>query len=164
MHKRKHIRLRGFDYRSADSYFITICTKDFECAFGEIRNGLMSLSELGNRAALNIQEIPVLRQNTFIDEFVVMPNHLHLVLSITKTNPTRYVESAFAKPIANSVSIIINRYKGSVKKWANDNGYKSFEWQPRFYDHIIRSQESYDKIIAYIQDNPRRWNEDRYRL
>lgn len=164
MHQRKHIRLRGFDYRSVDSYFITICVKNFDYVFGEVRSGIMRLSELGNQAALNIQQIPILRDKIVVDEFVVMPNHVHLILTILKESNEPYHEPAFAKPMANSVSIIINRYKGSVKGWANENGYTHFEWQPRFYDHIIRNQESYEKIAQYIRDNPRRWDEDRYRM
>lgn len=71
-------------------------------------------------------------------------------------------ERQFSKLISGSVSAIINQYKASVKRWCNKNGEEYFQWQSRFYDHIIRSEEDYYKISNYILNNPAKWQEDKY--
>ena len=68
----------------------------------------------------------------------------------------------FSKPIAGSVSVIIQQYKSSVTRWCNKNNHKCFKWQSRFYDHIIRNDESYQNISDYIINNPAKWKEDKY--
>ena len=68
----------------------------------------------------------------------------------------------FSKPIAGSVSVIIQQYKSSVMRWCNKNNHKYFKWQSRFYDHIIRNDESYQSISDYIIDNPAKWEEDKF--
>ncbi len=163
--KRKHIRLSGFDYSSAAAYFITICVKNKENLFGEIRNGVMGLSEIGNIACLYLQRITTLRKYIELDEYVVMPNHIHFILVIKESDKQYDLGSlkanAFAQPIAGSVSVIVNQYKGAVKKWCTANGYTNFEWQSRFYDHIIRNDESFERIQNYIITNPINWEKDK---
>ncbi len=68
----------------------------------------------------------------------------------------------FGKPVSGSVSMIINQYKASVKRWCNKNGHGHFQWQPRFYDHIVRNEESYQDIANYILNNPKLWEKDRF--
>ena len=79
MFQHKNIRLKGHDYSSANSYFITICVKNFQQYLGEIRNGIMRLSSIGNAASILLQEIPVLKPNVDLNEFMVMPNHVHCI-------------------------------------------------------------------------------------
>ncbi len=71
-------------------------------------------------------------------------------------------ERQFAKPIAGSVSTIINQYKSAVKRWCNKNNCEYFQWQPRFHDHIIRNEQSYETISNYIINNPAKWQEDKF--
>lgn len=160
MQKRKHIRLRNFDYSSANAYFITICVKNFECHFGEIKNGIMGFSEIGNVAACSLQEITERRSSTILDEFIIMPNHVHCIIEIknnfSSDNPNKY-----GRPVKGSVSVMINQYKGSVKKWCNQNGHECFQWQGRFYDHVIRDNKEYCAIKNYIINNPANWNKDK---
>lgn len=66
-------------------------------------------------------------------------------------------ENKFSKPIKNSLSVIINQFKGSVKRWANKNGYEDFQWQPGFYDRIIRNEKELYQIRKYIEQNPLKW-------
>jgi putative transposase len=160
MRQRKNIRLSGFDYSSSNAYFITICVKDFEHLFGEIRNGIMGLSDIGNMASLFLQEFPVDRPNIILDEFMIMPNHLHCILDITRKNSSQYSFNQFSKPVCDSVSMLINHYKGDVKKWCNNNGFEQFEWQGRFHDHVIRNEIEYFKIKRYIRNNPKNWKND----
>jgi len=70
----------------------------------------------------------------------------------------------FGKPIVGSVSVIINQYKASVKRWCNKNGHEYFHWQSCFYDHIIRNEEYYNNIVNYMRDNPKLWENDKFYL
>ena len=153
----KHIRLQNFDYSSPNSYFITITTKNRIKHFGEIRNGIMGLSEIGNTAAYYLQRIPELRPQVELDEFIVMPDHIHCILELANQRSPNKMRNQFGRPIVNSVSMIINRYKGAVKKWCDDNNFCFFEWQERFHDHVIRNAEDYWSIKKYIINNPRTW-------
>lgn len=154
--KRKIIRLQDFNYGSVNAYFITICVRDFQCVFGEIRRGIMGFSDLGNLAAVNLQSIPDIYPTVVLDEWIVMPNHIHVILEITSAiqNKSDY----------HSIEHVINQYKGSVKRWANRNDFVDFEWQSRFYDHIIRNEKSYHNIRNYIASNTLCWDSDRYHL
>jgi REP element-mobilizing transposase RayT len=161
-YQRKHIRLRDFDYSLPNAYFITICVKDVECLLGEIRGGVMGLSAIGNEAVCALQKIPELRPHTELDEFIIMPNHLHFVLVLNQKDNLQYKVNTYGQPVVGSISVIVNQFKGVVKKWCNANSYHHFEWQSRFYDHVIRDQKSYDNICNYISANPRNWKEDKY--
>lgn len=66
----------------------------------------------------------------------------------------------FSKPLRNSVSVIINQFKSSVKRWCNKNGYNHYQWQTRFYDHILHNEDSIDRIREYIGNNPKNWSDD----
>ena len=157
---RKQIRLTDFDYSSPNSYFITICTKDRIPYFGEIRNGIMGYSDIGNIASLYLQFIPQIRKNVVLDEFSIMPDHLHMILVIREKPGDKKNLNQFSKIAADSISIIINRYKGAVTKWCVENKFGYFKWQGRFYDHIIRSEEEYWTIKNYIINNPRNYRRD----
>jgi putative transposase len=85
-HHRVSIRLKNFDYSSEGAYFVTICVKNRECIFGEILNGEINLSEIGQIAYKNWNEIPTHFKNVEIDEFVIMPNHLHGIIIINEKN------------------------------------------------------------------------------
>lgn len=173
-HKRRSIRLKGYDYSQAGLYFITICVKDRECLFGKIEHDEMMLNKLGNIANNFWMEIPKHYPQVELHEHVVMPNHLHGIIEImdaqTETNVgTRHGVSLhqhhnrkFSQPISGSISTIINQYKSSVKRWCNKNGHEYFQWQPRFHDHIIRSMDEYHNIANYIINNPAKWQEDKF--
>lgn len=71
-------------------------------------------------------------------------------------------QNAFGKPVSGSLSVIINQYKSSVKRWCNKNGHEYLQWQSRFHDHIIRNEQSYQTISEYIINNPIKWNDDKF--
>jgi REP element-mobilizing transposase RayT len=171
---RKHIRLSNHDYSSDGEYFITICTANKECFFGKIENDEMTLNEIGEIANKYLQEIPNHFPHAQLDEFIVMPNHIHCILSLeNKIVGTSHVMSQmgmhahnrneFSKPVKGSVSVIIQQFKASVKKWCNANNHEYFEWQSRFHEHIIRDGNSYEKIKNYIINNPKNWDNDSLR-
>ncbi|MFZ6664505.1 transposase [Peijinzhouia sedimentorum] len=88
IHKRKSIRLKGYDYSQAGLYFITICCQDRICRFGQVVNGEMVLNEIGKMVESEWMQLPERFQNTQLHEFVVMPNHFHAILEIVKSSNT----------------------------------------------------------------------------
>ncbi len=173
---RKSIRLNGWDYRFPAFYFITICTKNRNHYFGEIRDGVTGLSEQGCAAWYFWNQIPVHFDNVKLDAFVVMPNHVHGIIQIIPDENGIYISKnddvesrhgvilhhrrEFGKPISKSLSVICNQYKGAVTRWCNQKNYE-FAWQSRFYDHIIRNEKSLQNIRQYIEMNPVNWKSGR---
>lgn len=168
-------RLQTWDYRWSGAYFITICTKNQHHYFGEIVNQKMILSNVGVLANVFWYEIKNHAKNVTLGEFVVMPNHIHGILILNDNvleNVPVSVETLHAtslpippqsttknehmtgiSPKSGSISAIIRSYKSAVTKHANRLGF-DFAWQPRFHDHIIRDEQSFDNIQNYIFNNP----------
>ena len=144
---RKNTRIPGYDYSTRNYYFVTICTNNKECIFGEPKH----LNVFGKIAEECIIKIPEYYKNTTVDKYVVMPNHIHMVLIIgTEQN----------KEDLPNLSHIIGQYKMSVTKKIHKICADSHVWQRSFHDHIIRYQQAYEKIWMYIEGNPDKWEED----
>lgn len=170
-------RLQNWDYGWSASYFVTICTENRKCYFGAIVQDKMHLSPLGTLAETCWYEIQHHAPGVELGPFVVMPNHIHGILTLNgKGNDTdNSVETRHALSLQlpsqtigrnrfqnqgkNTLSSIIGSYKSAVTKHAHRLGY-DFTWQSRFYDHIIRNADSYYKIQNYIQNNPMNWKAD----
>ena len=164
-------RLQNYDYSSNGYYFITICTKDKENYFGEVVDDKMKLSEIGNLVNKYWFEVPNHFPFIAMGEFVVMPNHIHGIVIIRNNN---YINNYIGRDVINHVSTwknmapmgkhslgeIIRWYKGivtfNIRKLLQHN----FSWQPRYYDHIIRNEQSLFSIREYIHNNPKNWEED----
>ncbi len=176
---RKSIRLKNYDYRSNGYYFVTICTYEKICYFGSLKNDLVNLSELGKIAEKFWLEIPHHFNFVQIDRFVIMPNHIHGIVIINNNQFDRqekqiynqsYLQSnldnKYSKIMSNispkkgSLSTIIRSYKSAVSKWSRKNNFNNFNWQSRFYEHIIRNEQSLNNIREYIINNPINWKED----
>jgi len=154
-------RLKNWDYSSSGWYFITICTQNREMYFGDVINDEMVLSEMGHAAAGCWLGMSRVYDVLIGDAWVVMPNHVHLLFGINNPDRQKNQNNAFLKMIKNSVSSIINHYKGRVTKYAKKENIP-FLWQPRFYDHIVRSKNEFFKIQSYIENNPVNWEEDQF--
>jgi putative transposase len=164
-------RLKGYDYSSPGEYFLTIDTKGMVEWFGKVEKGEMIRNEIGEKVYQLWLTIPQHHENVMLDEFVVMPNHIHgiLVLSaIPRKDVARDVSTkdnanfmSTISPKRGSLSTIIGSHKSAVTKWCHDNSYDDFQWQPRFHDHIIRNERQLYAIREYIRDNPARWEEVR---
>jgi len=167
-------RLQSWNYGNPGMYFVTICTKNREYYFGEIVAGEMELSELGEIAKKEWMKTLELRpdMNLELGEFVVMPNHIHGIIIIgdrrdamhgvsTITN-TKEQQNHFS-PQSKNLASIIRGYKSSVTTYARKNNL-TFDWQPRFHDHIIRSMDNYNRISSYINNNPAKWLEDKFHI
>jgi REP element-mobilizing transposase RayT len=170
-------RLKGWDYRNPGYYFVTICTKNRDYHFGHIVNGEMHLSAIGEIAAQCWQEIPNHHTNVELDEFMIMPNHVHSIVVIC--NPVVAVETLHAtslppppaeskmseiSPKAGSLGAIIRSYKSAVTRLCGLQGFTEFAWQTRYHDHIIRNENSLHQIRQYIRNNPAKWELDRENL
>lgn len=159
-------RLQCWDYSSNGMYFITVCTGDRRCFFGEIVQNKMALSHVGILADVLWYEIKNHAKNIELGEFVVMPNHIHGILIVN--NPDNNNENSNTRKIGrdrfqnqgkNTISSIVGGYKSAVTKHARRLGF-DFYWQSRFHDHIIRDEQSYLRIAKYIINNPRNWHDD----
>lgn len=154
--KRKRQRLINYDYSNNGAYFITICVKDkrellWNNAVGAILNRPM-LSEYGLVVEEAINVIPLYYPMITVDKYVIMPNHVHIILLIN----TNYNNDGRLR-IAPTISTIIQQTKRRASKQIGIS-----LWQKSFHDHIIRGESDYQKIWQYIDTNPQKWSEDCY--
>jgi putative transposase len=177
-------RLKGYDYSANGAYFVTICTKDKQNYFGKITNGKMVLSEIGNVARNELIKTSNIRDNVVLDQFIVMPNHVHAIIIIDNNlskNPveTRGIASLQQQirqngeyptatttwhpnkfgPQSKNLPSIIRGYKSAVTVYAVKSKIV-FAWQSRYHDHIIRNETEMIQIQEYIYNNPRNWGKD----
>lgn len=142
---RKRMRLKKFDYSKEEMYFITICIKNRIELLGKIiETNHIELTKIGNISEQYIKKIEIKYKNVKIDEYIIMPNHIHLLLIANKQNDI-------------SISRIIKQYKMCVTKIIGNS-----IWQKSFYEHIIRNEKEYWKIKEYIKDNIINWKKDKY--
>jgi len=176
-------RLKNWDYSWNAIYFITICTQDREFLFGDITDGKMVLSEIGEIAKTYWEEIPQHFPFAELNEFVVMPNHIHGIIIINNSgkekdnigreaiNRVSTINSISTERggitglknpmLSDNLSKIIRWYKGRVS-FESRKIHADFGWQARFHDHIIRTDESFQKIRDYINNNPMTWADDKF--
>lgn len=160
-------RLKHWDYASAGWYFITICARGKECFFGEIVDGEMELSPIGEIVAEEWLKTPMIRATVELDEWVVMPNHVHGILVIKdkeETPPLRLDRGVSTGPRLNagSVGAVIGQFKSVCTKRIWAIGQLGFAWHPRFHDRIIRDEAELLNKRRYIVENPLRWELDEY--
>ena len=146
---RKPNRLSNYDYSQNGAYFITICVKDREPILSRISVGAncVRLTDFGKVIDCEIKKINVIYECVFVDNYVIMPNHIHLLIRIE--NDSRRPQ------VAPTVGRIIKQFKGSVTKKLGMS-----VWQKGFYDHVVRDEYDYQIRWQYIDDNPPKWTED----
>ena len=153
--ERRNPRLRGFDYGAGNWYFITIVARDRKRIFGTVRASVgadhdrpafVELFPCGKIAADHLRAIPDHFPGVTVETFVVMPDHVHMILGIGNPPETGRI---YAAP---TVPKIIAAYKASVsRRWGTP------VWQRSFYDHVIRNRQDYEEIWQYIANNPQKW-------
>ncbi len=181
----KSARAAWWNYGNNGMYFITICTANKKHWFGKITDGVMELSEMGeylNEQILNIQQhYPY----AIIDDFVIMPNHLHLIVLINGADcrdGARTVSTENTKPDdktkrwknlsvdkkmqkisynKKALSVVIGGLKSAATRYAHATN-PHFAWQTRFHDHIIRSTDDLIRILHYIETNIKNWKSDSF--
>jgi putative transposase len=165
IHHRRSIRLKDYDYSQAGAYFVTICTKDKECMFGDVIDGEMRSNEMGHVVRQCWNAIPEHFPNSVLDEFVVMPNHVHgiIILNVGAKDilPLQHHGTS------GTIGSIIRGFKIGITKWARQEavGAKNISpprsvWQRNYYEHIIRNEPELNKIREYIINNPLNWEAD----
>jgi putative transposase len=181
-HRRRTIRIRDYDYTQGGAYFITICTRDRECLWGKVINGMIQLNEMGRLVESVWLQTALVRPNIELDAYVVMPNHFHAIFFIHESPgvpgathrvaPTKNPYSAPGKtrrptgPKPRSVGAVMAQFKSLVTKSINDTRqYRGGTvWQRNYYEHVIRDEESLNRIREYIATNAHRWDLDRENL
>ena len=164
-HHRRSIRLKGYDYRLAGAYFVTLVTWKKECLFGEIVNGEMHLNRFGHLVEDEWQRMGNRIGWVVVEEMVVMPNHLHGILVIVDNGTITRQDATRKKPggVAGSLGAVVGVYKSTTTRMINTirNSRGASVWQRNFYEHIIRDEGQWDAVRAYIQTNPLNWEQDR---
>ena len=167
-HRRRSIRLRGYDYSQEGTYFVTLCTQNREHLFGEIVEGKMELNASGKNVADCWQQIPCHFPDAELDEWVVMPNHVHGIVVVAGTNTVGVKNFS---PLQNSpqcphqhptgtsrtIGSIVRGFKIGVTKWYRQQSIDSIIWQRNYWEHIVRNEIEMDSIRHYIVNNPEKW-------
>lgn len=177
---RKSIRMKQYDYSTPEYYFITICSLNRDRIFGEIKNEEFITSNIGMIVKKNWFEIPEHFNNVRLDEFILMPNHLHGILELKEVLSSnvgvQYIEpnkseeifmqynqvNEYQKMIPKSLGSIIRAFKASVTKEVRRNNFGIDIWQKNFYEHVIRNEKLLDNIREYIKENVFLWEKDKY--
>jgi REP element-mobilizing transposase RayT len=191
-HHRRSIRLKGYDYRQAGAYFVTVCTQDRSFLFGEMVHGEMRLNDAGKMVYDVWNDLPAFYPGVQTDAFIVMPNHIHGIIILVGADPRvcpdadprvcpdadpRVCPDADPRVcpgqpqgVAPTMGLpdVVHRFKTMTTKRYADGvkrlGWEPFRgrlWQRNYYEHIIRNEESLNRIREYILTNPMRWALDR---
>ena len=159
--RRRSIRLRGYDYSRSGAYFVSIVTSQRQCLFGVGADGGVNLTELGFISDECWRAIPEHFPFVELGAFVVMPNHVHGIITIRKGTEWRAPEKPrFGKPIPGSLGIIIRQYKSSVSRKIKQAFDKGSIWQRNYYERVIRDDHEFERIRRYIEANPAKWEDD----
>lgn len=168
-YRRRSIRLPGFDYAQAGTYFVTLCAAGRECLFGDVVDGHVTLTPLGEVVTACWEAIPVHAPAVDLDAYVVMPNHLHGLVVITADGANergianhRPRTERFGQPVPGSLPTILRSFKAAVTSQVNvlRRTPGAPVWQRNYYEHIVRDDRSRERIRSYIAANPSQWDED----
>ena len=176
IHHRRSIRLHNYDYSQSGMYFVTLCTQNRECLFGEIVDGQMQLNDVGKMVRAVWDEIPAHYPGIDVDEFVIMPNHIHGITVIVGAGPRACPDSTKTQtngqpqgvaPTGLPLSGVVQRFKTmTTKRYADgveQSGWPPFPaklWQRNYWEHVVRNEPELDRIREYIQNNPGQWESD----
>ncbi|MBR9978660.1 MAG: hypothetical protein KFH87_11290 [Bacteroidetes bacterium] len=187
-YQRRSNRLRGYDYAGPGAYYLTIATHRYRNLFGEVVDGVMYPNEAGSVAAQCWQNIPTHFPQVLLDEFVIMPNHVHGIVIIpgkgdsdsgcigsVLSQGAGQVASLLRHPpdsmlfpdqelpcgTSKTVGSIVRGFKIGVTKWIRSNTGIEHVWHRNYYDHIIRGERALANIRRYIRNNPAAWTKRR---
>lgn len=151
-HHRRSIRMEGYDYSQAGVYFVTVCVKDRECLLGEIGGGKMVLNEMGKIVEETWNDLTNHIENIELDEFMVMPNHVHGIVVIKSEKKTESRKR-------HGLSEIVRQFKTFSAKRINQIRHSPGNslWHRNYYEHIIRGRVEWNQLREYIANNPMHW-------
>jgi REP element-mobilizing transposase RayT len=183
-HDRRSIRLPHHDYATFGAYFVTICTMDRQHLFGGVDDGVMILNEAGELAAACWQNIPAHFPHARLDEWVVMPNHVHGIIHVTATpgipaapdaratstgvgaknfsplhriSPTR---TELPTGTSRTIGSMVRGFKIGVTNWFRHHSIGREIWQRNYWEHLVRTDDELERTRTYITDNPKNWTRD----
>ena len=170
-HHRHSIRLKDYDYSQSGAYAITICAQNRECILGEVADGNVVLSPMGAIAREFWLTIPGRFESVRLDEFIVMPNHVHGIIVVTGSNtraipepprPASRGPSTWAQRRQMLIPKVVGYFKMNSAKAINllRNTPGVPVWQRNYYERVIRTEPEWNAIRQYIVGNPVRWHDD----
>ena len=153
--KRKSNRLEVYDYNTEGSYFVTICTAGKKKILSNLKfdnlTPINNLTEIGELIKTTIEYINENFAGISIEKYVIMPNHIHLIINIDEVE----------NPSKNRNQQMLSKIISSIKKRTYKILDKSI-WQASYYEHIIRDERDYYRVTEYIENNPYNWKDDEY--
>lgn len=155
--QRKPTRLKDYDYSTNGAYFITICVQDRRCILSEISVGeglappAVRLTEQGKVVEKQLLLIPSRFPQATVEKYVIMPNHVHMILSLQNHAGGASPSPTITQVVGTFKSLATRQCEGETKLF-----------QRSFHDHVIRSEQDYQEIWTYIDQNPAKWQEDRF--
>jgi len=187
---RRSIRLKYYDYARQGAYYVTVCVNDRKCVFGDVRDGEMILNDPGKMVDKWWRELPIKYSMVKIDEYKIMPNHMHGIIMIVGNGKNGDVGADLCVRPDNwgnfdagdvvkgqthgsaptpSIGTIIrwfktmstNEYIRNVKS-GNWPLFNTRLWQRNFYEHVIRGESDLAQLREYIMNNPTNWGKDEY--
>ena len=167
MPKRKSLRLKAFDYSSNGAYYVTVCVEGKRQLLGEVVGGAhpgapaVRLSELGHMVKTHIENIDAVYNNVSVEKYVVMPNHIHIILLVAHERDTGCGNNARDARCASPTKSVIAKVINALKSLTSRQFGKTL-WQRSYHDHIIRNQADYQTKWQYIDQNPAKWADDEY--
>lgn len=157
---RKPHRLACWDYSTEGCYFVTFCTHQRAHLFGHVQMASTCLepnkmvpNSYGVMCEKAIELAPTKNPLIFIDAFIVMPNHVHILMTLNKQDGLQY---------RSTLSRAVGSIKAATSRTMRQQGYSGKVWQAGYYDHIVRDEKDYERIYTYIENNPSKWLLDRF--
>jgi REP element-mobilizing transposase RayT len=178
-HHRRSIRLPAYDYAQAGAYFVTICTQNQECVFGQVVQGEMILDGAGQMVESVWHQLPEHYPGVEVDAFAIMPNHVHGIIILVGAGPRACPDTGqpqgahpgrpqgVAPTRTLSLPDVVHRFKSltaaKYRRGVRNDGWQPFTgrlWQRNYYEHVVRDEDELGRIRQYITDNPARWEQD----
>ena len=145
------MRLKNFDYTTPGAYFVTICSHNRLPIFGDIQKDEIILSLYGEAVSVTWVNLPK-NFNVRLDEYVIMPNHIHGIL---------WMNPSGEKQVSSSLISVIKSFKALSAKRIHQSGYSQIVWQRSYYETIIRDEDHLNAAREYIKSNPMNWAKDK---
>ena len=157
--KRHALRLEFYDYNSIGAYFLTICIKNHRKILSNIVGGdvldapYVELTQYGKIVDKYINQLNNFYENLEVDSYVIMPNHIHIILVVSEGGASR------TSPPTAKQHTFVSQFVSTLKRFCNNEFGKNI-FQRSYYDHIIRDKNDYEQVLKYIIENPLKWQFD----
>lgn len=185
--RRNTLRAEGFDYSTPGNYFVTVVTNRLSQVFGEVTDGQVALNTFGEITSETWQTLPSRFDAVGLDVFVIMPNHVHGIITLLETSEEELVRARFIAPRLDSTHVgnskrsnhpqqgamnrartssvdlgeVVRAFKAVAARRIRNAGLTDFKWHRNYYDHIIRDERDLDRVRTYIANNPANWPFDK---